>query len=167
VGLPKRRSPREAVLLKSRDKIYFEDFTPGEVLTLGAHSVTADEIIEYAKKWDPQPRHIDPEAAKESSFGGLVASGAHIFAISVRLLVTQNPLVAVIAVVGCDKVRFTQAVRPGDVLTSYFECVETRPSRTKADRGIVRNKVTLVNQNGEQVLSYIDTILVFKRLTQM
>ena len=149
--------------MKNRNKKYFEDFTPGEIITLGTHSVTADEIIEYAKKWDPQPRHTDPEAAKESSFGGLVASGAHIFAISVRLLVNQNPPVAVIAVVGCDKVRFTHPVRPGDVLTSYFECIKTRPSRTKADRGIVSDKVTLVNQNGVQVLSYIDTILVFKR----
>jgi len=152
--------------VKKRNQRYFEDFTPGEVLTLGTYSVTADEIIEFAQRWDPQPRHTDPEAAKESSFGGLVASGAHIFAISVRLLVNQNPPVAVIAVVGCDKIRFTQPVRPGDVLTSYFECVETRPSRTKADRGIVRNQVTLVNQNGEQVLSYIDTILALKRPIQ-
>jgi len=150
----------------NRNKRYFKDFIPGEVLTLGTHSVTAEEIIEYAEKWDPQPRHIDPEAAKESSFGGLIASGSHIFAISVRLLVTQNPPVAVIAVVGCDKIRFTHPVRPGDVLTSYAECVEIRPSRTKADRGIVRNKVTLVNQNGEQVLSYIDTILALKRPIQ-
>jgi len=149
--------------MRKRNRRYFEDFTPGEILTLGTHAVTADEIIEFARKWDPQPRHTDPEAAKESSFGGLVASGAHIFAISVRLLVTQSPPVAVIAVVGCDRVRFSYPVRPGDMLTSYFECVETRPSRTKSDRGIVRNKVTLVNQNGEQVLSYIDTILALKR----
>lgn len=149
--------------MKKHDKRYFEDFTPGEILTLDTYSVTADEIIEYAKKWDPQPRHTDPEAAKESSFGGLVACGPHIFAISVRLLVTQSPPVAVVAVVGCDKVRFTHPVRPGDALTAYFECIESRSSQTKADRGIVSNKVTLLNQNGEQVLSYIDTILVFKR----
>ena len=152
--------------MKNRSKRYFEDFIPGEVLTLGTSPVTAEEIIEYAEKWDPQPRHIDPIAAKESSFGGLIASGSHIFAISVRLLVTQNPQVAVVAVVGCDRVRFTRPVRPGDVLTSYAECVETRPSRTKADRGIVRNKITLVNQNGERVLKYIDTILALKRPIQ-
>jgi acyl dehydratase len=149
--------------VNNRSKKYLDDFISGEVLTLGTHSVTADEIIEHAKRWDPQPHHIDPEAAKESSFGGLIASGSHVFAISVRLLVTQNPPGAVIAVVGCDKIRFTHPVRPGDVLTSYAECVETRPSRTKADRGIVRNKITLVNQNGERVLSYIDTILALKR----
>ena len=147
-------------------KRYFEDFVPGEAIVHGTYAVTAEEIIAFAKRWDPQSRHTDPEAAKESNFGGLVASGAHIFAISVRLLVLQNPAVATVAVVGCDKVRFTHPVRPGDVLTSYGECIETIPSRTKEDRGIVHNKVTLVNQNGEQVFSYIDTILVFKRKIQ-
>ena len=149
--------------MENRGKKYFEDFIPGKIETLGTHSVTSEEIIEYAEKWDPQPLHIDPDAAKESDFGGLIASGSHVFAIAVRLLVIQKPQVAIIAALECDKVRFTHPVRPGDVLTLYGECVETRPSRSKADRGVVRTRITLINQNGEQVLSFIDIILVLKR----
>lgn len=149
--------------MENRSKKYFEDFIPGKIEPLGTHSVTSEEIIEYAEKWDPQPLHIDPDAAKESDFGGLIASGSHVFAIAVRLLVLQKPQAAVIAAVGCDKVRFTHPVRPGDVLTLYGECVETVPSRSKADRGVVRTRITLINQNGEQVLSFIDIILVLKR----
>jgi acyl dehydratase len=149
--------------MKNLSKKYFEDFIPGTVVTIGTYSVTSEEITEYAKRWDPQPVHIDPDAARESHFGGLIACGSHVFAISVRLIVAQNPQVAVIAVLGCDKVRFTHPVRPGDILTLHIECIETRPSRSKADRGVVRNRITLINQNGEQVLSYIDTILVLKR----
>ena len=149
--------------MENRSKKYFEDFIPGKIDTLGTHSVTSEEIIEYAQKWDPQPLHIDADAAKESDFGGLIASGSHVFAISVRLLVLQKPQAAVIAALGLDKLRFTHPVRPGDVLTLCSECVETRPSRAKTDRGVIRTRNTLINQNGEQVLSFIDTLLVLKR----
>lgn len=149
--------------MKNMNKQYFEDFVPGEVITLGSYPVSSDEILDYANKWDPQPLHMDPEAAKSTPFGGLIACGTHVFAISVRLLVTQKTPVAVIAALGLDEVRFSHPVRPGDVLTLIRECLEVRPSKSKSYRGIVRNNIRLVNQNGEQVLSYIDTILVAKR----
>ncbi len=142
---------------------YFEDFHVGDRSTFGAHRVTRDEIVEFAARWDPQPFHVDEVAAAASSFGGLTASGVHVVAITVSLIVARDEKVAVIAALGWDEVRFLAPVRPGDVLSLTHECLETRASRSKPDRGIVRNRVTAVNERGEPVLSYVDTILVARR----
>ncbi len=143
---------------------YFEDFSPGECATVGSHHVTLEEIVQFARAWDPQPTHVDAGAAPDSQFRGLIASGAHLMAISVRLLVTsQEQPVAVVAGLGWDEVRFLAPVRPGDTVTLLRRCVEARPSRSKPDRGIVCNALQLINQDGAEVLAYRDTILVHRR----
>ena len=141
---------------------YFEDFVLGEIETVGEYSLTQEEIIEYAGKWDPHFFHIDPEAAEKSLFQGLTAAGTHLMAITVLHLVTHQPKVAVLAGLGWDEVRFLGPARPGDTLTLLRECLEIRPSASKPDRGVVKNRLTLRNQDGRPVLSYIDTLLVAK-----
>ena len=142
---------------------YLEDFVPGEVETVGDHSILPNEIIEYGKAWDPQPIHIGSESVAATEFGELVAAGTHLVAITVLKLVTHLPKVAIIAGLGWDEVRFHRPARPGDKLTVTRECLDVRPSRSKNDRGVVRNRITLTNQAGELVLSYIDAILVARR----
>lgn len=142
---------------------YFEDFAPGDREAVGTHAVAAEEIVDFAKAWDPQPMHTDPEAARASAFSGLVASGAHLVALSVRLLILHPDRAAVVAGLGWDGVRFLEAVRPGDTLALTRQCMEARPSRSRPGVGIVRNQITFVNQHGRTVLDYTDTILVSRR----
>lgn len=142
---------------------YFEDFRVGDKFTFGAYRVTREEIVAFATKWDPQPFHLDDAAAAASGFGALTASGAHVVAITVSLIVAREVRVAVLAALGWDEVRFLAPVRPGDVLALSHECLETRESRSKPDRGIVKNRLVALNDRGEPVLSYVDTILVARR----
>ena len=142
---------------------YFEDFVPGEIEIVGDHSLSPSEIVEYGQAWDPQPMHVGPESAAGAELGGLVAAGTHLMAITVLKLITHLPKVAVIAGLGWDEVRFHRPARPGDRLTVTRECLDVCPSRSKNDRGVVRNRITLTNQAGELVLSYIDTFLVASR----
>jgi len=145
------------------DLKYLEDFVLGEVEKVGEHHITQEEIIEYAKKWDPQFFHTNPEAANKSVFQGLTAAGTHLIAITVLHLVTHQPRVSVLAALGWDEVRFLSPARPGDTLTLFRECLEIRPSTSKPDRGVVKNRLTLSNQKEQPLLSYVDTILVAKR----
>lgn len=142
---------------------YLEDFREGETETVGGYSLDAPQVVEFARQWDPQPMHTDPDAARQLPAGSLIASGAHLLSITVRLLVTRPNPVAVIAGVSWDEVRFLKPARPGDVLSLTRECIEARPSSSKLDRGTVRNRITLRNQNGDALLSYIDTIIVARR----
>jgi len=122
----------------------------GEVEKIGEYKLTQEDIIEFGKKWDPQFFHVDPAAAKQSIFSGLVAAGVHLIAITVLQLVTHQPQVSVLAGLGWDEVRFLAPARPGDILTLLRECIKIRPSTTKLDRGIVKNRLTFRNQNGLQ-----------------
>jgi acyl dehydratase len=142
---------------------YLEDFVLGEVEKVGEHYLTQEEIIEFGKKWDPQFFHIDPEAANKSVFQGLIAAGTHLIAITVLHLITHEPRVSVLAGLGWDEVRFLGPAHPGDTLTLFRECLEIRPSTSKLDRGVVRNRLTLSNQKGQSLLSYVDTVMVAKR----
>ncbi len=142
---------------------YFEDFTVGSFETFGNYFVEKGEVIKYAKKWDPQPFHIDEEEAKKSVFKGLTASGSHIFAISVFLIMQREIKIKVIAMLGIEKLQFKHPARPGDQLHITHECLDKRESVNKNDRGIVQNRITLKNQNDEIVLMYIDNVLIAKR----
>ena len=142
---------------------YLEDFVLGKIEKVGEHNLTQKEIIDYGNKWDPQFFHIDPATANKSVFKGLIAAGTHLIAITVLHLVTHQPRVSVLAGLGWDEVRFLGPARPGDTLSLFRECLEIRPSTSKLDRGVVRNRLTLNNQHGELLLSYVDTILVAKR----
>jgi acyl dehydratase len=142
---------------------YFEDFKPGRVETIGHHSISEEEIIDFAAKWDPQAMHTNKEAASDTLFGGLIASGTHLFSLCVLKLTSQNPRVAVIAAIGVDGMRFREPVRPSDTLTITSECIEKRSSKTKKDRGVVQNRIRLTNQDGKVVFEYTDIILVLKK----
>jgi acyl dehydratase len=142
---------------------YFEDFASGETEVKDGWPLTEAEIIGFARQWDPQPQHVDPEAAKALPLAGLIAAGTHLLALCVRQMVTGQKRIAVIAAMGWDEVRFLAPARPGDVLTLTRTCLEARASASKSDRGIVRNEITLTNQHGQAVLRFVDAILVRRR----
>jgi acyl dehydratase len=143
--------------------MYFEDFRVGEQTTSGPHVVTKEEIVAFARQWDPQPFHVDEVAAGASAFGGLTASGCHVISITVSLIMRRDVRVAVLAALGWDEVRFLAPVRPGDDISIVHECLEARASQSKPDRGVVKNRITAVTADAKPVLSYVDTILVAKR----
>jgi acyl dehydratase len=143
---------------------YFEDFKVGEILRGGPYTVSREEILQFAREFDPQPFHLDEAAANASVFGGLTASGAHTVALQIKLIhQCESRDQAVLAALGWDEVRFPKPVRPGDTLSLCNECIETRASETKPDRGIARMRIELVNQKGETVLTSVHTILVARR----
>ena len=133
---------------------YFEDFSPGEVIELGRRTVTREEIVAFARQFDPQPFHLDDEAARNSVYGGLLASGWHTGAISMRLL-CDGLLHDTVSLgsPGFDELRWLKPVRPGDTLSGRMTVVECVPSRSKPDRGVVRSVIELRNQHGDVVLS--------------
>ena len=137
--------------------MFFEDFKPGDHFTTGSRSLAEDEIIEFASKWDRQFFHLDAQAAKESIFGGLIASGFHTLLTSFDLIVERavwtdssqgSP--------GMEQLRWLKPVRPGDTLTVEFEVVECQPSR-KGDRGYVTWDHRTLNQHGEIVMTWRST----------
>lgn len=120
----------------------FEDFTVGDTFDVGSYLVDAEEIVDFGRRYDPQPFHTDPEAAKASIFGGLIASGWHTCAMSMRMLV-DNVLSPVYSLgsPGVDEVRFLAPVRPGAQLRLRVTIAELVPSQSKPDRGLVRMRV--------------------------
>jgi acyl dehydratase len=135
--------------------LYFEDFQPGQVFELGSHTVTEEEIVAFARRWDPQPFHVDPEAAKETVFGGLIASGWHTGAIWMRGYVDTLLGQASQGSPGIEELRWLAPVRPDDTLSSRLTVLETMPSERRADRGTVRIRGEMVNQDGVTVLSMV------------
>ncbi|MAM73249.1 MaoC family dehydratase [uncultured Tistrella sp.] len=136
------------------DDRYFEDYVPGSVFEFGSLEVDAAEIVEFARKFDPQTMHTDPEAAAKGPFKGLIASGWHSAGLMMRLFI-DNYLshVASLASPGVDEVRWYRPVRPGDRLKIRVTVMEARPSASKPDRGMVRSLVEAINQEGEVAMS--------------
>jgi acyl dehydratase len=135
-------------------EIFWEDLSTGTVFDLGTYEVTKEEILEFAKKYDPQPFHTDEKAAEESIFGGLIASGWHTCSMMMRLfcdgLLARS---ASMGSPGVDQVRWLKPVRPGDTLHARLEIIDSRASRSKPDRGVVRSRWDVRNQDGEQVMT--------------
>ncbi len=132
---------------------YFEDFFQGLTVDLGNVEFTAEGIIEFARAYDPQPMHTNLEAARESIYGGLIASGWHTAGAYMRLLVDSvigqseslgSP--------GIDSLRWLKPVRPGDTLSGRFTVLEAKVSRSRPDRGIVRSRGEMLNQDNEVVM---------------
>jgi acyl dehydratase len=137
----------------------FEDLTEGETAHLGHQTVTSEEIISFAEEYTPHPYHTDPEAAQESPFGGLVASGWHTLILCARIVVrTFADRVATVALVGADDLRWHASVWPGDELTVRYEIVEKRDARPES--GAVRQAVEMSNQDEEVVFSMVIEYLV-------
>jgi acyl dehydratase len=142
---------------------YFEDASIGSTATFGGYDVTKPDIVEFARTYDPQPFHIDEEAAAESMFGGLVASGWHTMAMCMRMITDRPDPLAGLAGVGADNVRWHEPVRPGDHLHLRAETVDKRPSDTHDDRGYVTTEFEGINGEGTVVVSYETTAIVKRR----
>jgi acyl dehydratase len=133
---------------------YFEDYHVGMVDEFGEVAVTAEGIVEFARRYDPQPMHVDKAAAERGMFGGLIASGWHTAAMVMPLFVEHFlSKVATLPSPGIDEMRWLHPVRPGDVLRVRVTVTETRRSRSKPDRGLVRSLVEVLNRDGEVVMS--------------
>jgi len=142
---------REGSLAEDR---YFEDYVSGTVFEFGEIRVSEGEIIEFARRFDPQDIHIDPEAAVRGPFGGLIASGWHTAAMMMRLIVDNFlPKRASLGSPGIDELRWLRPVRPGDVLRVRISVIEATRSRSKPDRGLVRSLVQVLNQDEKVVMS--------------
>ena len=133
---------------------YWEDFEAGGVVELGPYEVTREEILDFARRYDPQPFHVEERAADEGPFGGLAASGWHTAAMFMRLFVDGilNGS-ASMGSPGVEELRWTAPVRPGDLLSARVRVVETYPSERRADRGTVITESEVLNQDGTVVMT--------------
>lgn len=133
---------------------YFEDYVPGSVYEFGSILVEEQDIVDFARRFDPQAFHIDPDKARKSTFGGLIASGWQTAALTMRLLVDHYiSRVAGMGSPGSGPIRWLRPVRPGDVLSIRVTILKATHSRIKPDRGIVRSFVETMNQHGEVVMT--------------
>ena len=134
--------------------MYLDDFVPGAVREFGRAAVTVAEIIEFARRFDPQPMHVDPETAAGGPFGGLIASGWHTAGLMMRLFVEHFlPPESSLASPGIDELRWTRPVRPGDELRLRVTVIEVTRSRSKPDRGMLRTLIEVLNQNDDLVMT--------------
>ena len=141
---------------------YLEDLHVGDRFGSGTVEVTEKGIVDFAHEFDPQPFHLDVKAAERSVFQGLVASGWHTAAMSMKLFVTGDLHLAGGSIgLGVDALEWPRPVRPGDTLRLETEIVEVRPSRSKPDRGIIRIRNVTTNQNGEVVQTFLASCLLY------
>ena len=145
--------------------IYFEDLEVGRETEFGSYEVTRDEVIEFARKYDPQPFHLSDEAAAETHFGRLAASGWHTCAMTMAVIVraTMERKQAGLGSPGIDELRWTKPVYPGDTLHVRGKIVEKTPSRSRPEMGSFRTETTVTNQHGETVLTFKSIVLIRRR----
>jgi acyl dehydratase len=149
----------------AKQYVFLEDFVVGEVIELGIRSVSREEIVEFARRYDPQPFHVDETAAKASIFGGLIASGWHTASMFMRLFVDRVLGVgASLGSPGIDEIRWPKPVRPDDTLTARVVVLEVVPPRSKADRGHIRVRYEVFNQSGETVMTMVGVSIYRRRL---
>ena len=133
---------------------YFEDYIPGSIYEFGSIVINEGDIIDFARRYDPQIFHIDPIAARKTRFGGLIASGWHTAAVAMRLLVDHYiSRVASLGSPGAEEMWWPKPVRPGDELSIRIKILEARRSESKPDRGVVRSYVEVINQDREVVMT--------------
>ena len=150
--------------MDKQPKYFWEDFRIGQREKIGSVVVDRDEVIEFARRFDPQPFHIDEEAAKESIYGGLIASGWHTCAMVMRLMCDSYLLEsASLGSPGLENVKWLRPVRPGDTLTAYRTTEEARASSSRPDRGIVKTMWEVENQQKELVLTMSGVNFFLKR----
>jgi len=143
---------------------YLEDFEVGQHIPLSSYLVPESEIVEFARQFDPQTFHTDPEHTTTQALGGLMASGWHTAAIFMRMIVDAYLAdSAVLTSPGVDELRWLSPVRPGDVLSGDATVEEVRPSKSKPDRGLLITRVRLHNQKGESVFSVKAMAFVLRR----
>jgi acyl dehydratase len=146
------------------DDLYFEDYLEGDVHRFGSIAVEADEMVAFAKRFDPQVFHADPEAAKQTPFGGLIASGWHTAGLMMRLYVEHYLThVASLASPGLDELRWLKPVRPGDRLSVRVTVLKAAPSKSKPDRGAVTSFIEVFNQADEAVMTLKAVNIIARR----
>ena len=145
---------------------YLEDFAVGQTFRSGRLQIDKERIKAFGAEFDPQPFHLDEEAARDTIFSGLAASGWHTAAVTMRLLV-EGELKPAGGIVGAgfDEFRWPRPVRPGDELRVESEVLEVRPSRSRPDRGLIKVRTTTLNQNGEAVQVTVGNLVVPRRPT--
>ena len=144
-------------------KYYWEDFPVGKVTEFGGIMLTQEDIVRFAKEFDPQPFHVDEDAAKQSMFGGVIASGWHTCALAMRMMCDAYLLEsASLSSPGVENIRWLKPVRPGDTLRVRSVVLEARPLESKPHIGLVRNRWEVLNQNGEEVMQ-MEGFGMFKR----
>jgi acyl dehydratase len=141
-------------LLENKDERWFEDYPAGDVYEFGPVVMEEAEILDFGRRFDPQPFHTDPAIGAASPFGGLAASGWHICAVMMRLLVdgliSRN---ASLGSPGMEQIRWVKPVRPGDALRCRLKITSARRSRSRPDRGIISMDIAVLNQNAEVVMT--------------
>ena len=156
-----RFAPVESDLSVSIDERYFEDYAPGKIMNYGPIEVDAAEIIDFARRYDPQEFHVDPARAAAGPFRGLVASGWHTASMMMRVLVDRYlSRVASLGSPGVDELRWLAPVRPGDRLWVHITVLEARRSRSKPDRGMLRSLIEVCSERG-------DVLMTVKAMTLM
>jgi acyl dehydratase len=142
---------------------YLDDLRIGQTFTSGSHEIDAAQIIDFASKFDPQPFHLDDDAARNTVFGGLAASGWHTMAVTMRLIVGEGaPFVGGVIGIG-GEISWPRPTRPGDVLTVTSEIMEVTPSKSKPDRGMVIMRSETRNQKDEVVQALTAKLVVPRR----
>ena len=149
--------------MKDRGSLYFEDINVGDRLKLGPYAVTRSELLEFNRKWDPLPIHLSQEKAIEKGYKDITASGQYTLCIKQWMLNQANWTNAVIGALGFDEMRFPLPVYPGDDISLEIECLATRRSKSKSDRGILTFFFQLINQNDKVVLHYKDTVMFSRK----
>ena len=146
---------------------YFDDLVPGARFETAGKTLSQAEILDFAFQYDPQPFHIDVEYAEAGPYGGLIASGIQTIAVALRLFFQTRVFAPEISIgsPGVDELRWLKPVRPGDTIRARGEILETRASRSKPERGIVRYRMEVLNQRGEVVMTMISAALVRRDLT--
>jgi acyl dehydratase len=133
---------------------YWDDYEIGQKFELGSTTFTADEIVGFARQFDPQSFHVDEAAARQSMFGGLIASGWHVVSRLMRLFVDNYiDHRTTLGSPGVDEIRWLKPVRPGDTLTAWVECAGKVPSKSRPEMGIVHEHWRATNQKGELVMT--------------
>jgi acyl dehydratase len=145
--------------------IYFDDLEIRKPAVFGTYEVTREEVLEFARKYDPQPFHLSDEAAAKTHFGRIAASGWHtaamVMAVIARRVVNEEQ--AGLGSPGIDELRWKKPVYPGDTLTVSGEILEKTPSRSRPDIGSFRTRTTVTNQNDEVVMTFISIVLIRRR----
>lgn len=144
--------------------LYLEDFSPGQTFASATAAMDADAIKGYARQFDPQPFHLDEQAAEGTFFKGLAASGWHTVSVTMRLLVDGGlPIAGGIIGAGVDEIRWPRPTRPGDTLRLVTEVLEVRPSKSRPEQGLMKVRTITFNQNDEPVQVMVSNLVVMRR----
>jgi len=146
------------------EELYLEDFSVGQTFRSGSVNIEAAQIKAFASQYDPQPFHLDERAAAATFFGGLVASGWHTAALTMRMIVDSDMRIAGGLIgAGAEELKWPRPVRPGDTLHIVSEVLEVRPSKSRLNQGIIKVRTQTMNQEDEPVMTFVANMIVPRR----